>query len=391
VDTLLFPNQKVRIALLVTISVMVPLVYVLVYVTGGIKYVYSHTMYLPILMMGVFFGWRGGIVVALLGALLLGPFMPLEITTGEPQKALNWIYRAIVFVFIGAFSGFFSDALRTSRQRVIQLLSKHPISNIQLYNALSKDELNRVHEGCLSLIRVLNYQHIIDHLSSNTYYRLWEHIHNELQEHPDLGGELYQMDNHAFLWVSNDHFESSFHQLMDILAISHTIDDVPIYLDVVIGYTSESVPLIAKTQNAYLASRTAEDNHLSSLRYDVQQRNDDISFALVAEVRKAIQDQQFFLEYQPHRWDGSSHPLATPHPWIVAAADVPAHHRTDPIDPRSDQVRVSDRGQGHDGPGGETRSLSDRQPLHHQLVQSSIDPGNHHRHLHPVTTGPSHL
>jgi EAL domain-containing protein (putative c-di-GMP-specific phosphodiesterase class I) len=204
-----------------------------------------------------------------------------------------------VFVFIGAFSGFFSDALRTSRQRVIQLLSKHPISNIQLYNALTKDELNTIHEGCLSLIRVLNYQHIIDHLSSNTYYRLWEHIHNELQEQDELDGVLYQMNNHAFLWVNNDANETSFQKLMDILAISHTIDDVPIYLDVVVGYTDDPIPLNIKTQNAYLASRTAEDNHLSSLRYDIQQRKDDISFALVAEVRKAIQEQQFFLEYQP--------------------------------------------------------------------------------------------
>jgi EAL domain-containing protein (putative c-di-GMP-specific phosphodiesterase class I) len=278
---------------------MVPLVYLLVYATGGIKYVYSHTMYLPILMMGVFFGWKGGLLVAALGALLLGPFMPIDVTTGEQQETLNWVYRTIVFLFIGAFSGFFSDALRNSRQRVIHLLSKHPISNIKLYNALSKEQLNTVHEGCLSLIRVLNYQHIIDHLSSNTYYRLWEHIHNELQEQDELDGELYQMDNHAFLWVSNDHFESSFQQLMDILSISHTIDDVPIYLDVVIGYTGDAHPLIVKTQNAYLASRFAEDHHLSSLRYDVQQRKDDISFALVAEVRKAIQDQQFFLEYQP--------------------------------------------------------------------------------------------
>lgn len=300
VDALLFPSKKVRIVLIVTISLMVPLVYLLVFFTGGIKYVYSHTMYLPILMMGVFFGWKGGMLVAVLGALLLGPFMPIEVLTGEQQETMNWIYRAIIFLFIGAFSGFFSDALRTSRQRVIHLLSKHPISNVKLYNALSLDKMETVHHGCLSLIRVMNFQHIIDHLGATTYYRLWDHIERELMKHEGLCGQLYQLDNHAFLWLNDDKEDAvPLQHLMEVLQVSHRIDDIPIYLDVVIGYTDGDVTLARKTQNAYLASRYAEENHLSVIRYDIQQQKDDISFALVAEVRSAIQTEQFFMEYQP--------------------------------------------------------------------------------------------
>ena len=35
-------------------------VYIIVYMTGGIKFVYSHSMYIPILLSGFVFGIRGG-------------------------------------------------------------------------------------------------------------------------------------------------------------------------------------------------------------------------------------------------------------------------------------------------------------------------------------------
>jgi hypothetical protein len=66
-----------------TLLLLVASVYVLVYMTGGSKFVYSHTMYIPILLSGFILGTRGGILVRLLAGVVLGPFMPISVLTGE--------------------------------------------------------------------------------------------------------------------------------------------------------------------------------------------------------------------------------------------------------------------------------------------------------------------
>ena len=48
----------------------------LVYETGGIKHVYSHSMYPIILLAGLWFGAKGGILTAFIAGLLLGPKCP---------------------------------------------------------------------------------------------------------------------------------------------------------------------------------------------------------------------------------------------------------------------------------------------------------------------------
>ena len=64
-------------------------VYLLVYETGGVKFVYSHSMYVPILLAGLVYGFRGGVLVGLFGGVILGPFMPLNVATGELQDMAN--------------------------------------------------------------------------------------------------------------------------------------------------------------------------------------------------------------------------------------------------------------------------------------------------------------
>ena len=87
-------------------------VFALVYATGGIKYVFSHSMYIPVLLGGVVFGVTGGILIGLLGGFVLGPMMPIDTVTGEMQLTINWLYRTGFFVLIGAIAGIGSDAIR---------------------------------------------------------------------------------------------------------------------------------------------------------------------------------------------------------------------------------------------------------------------------------------
>jgi diguanylate cyclase/phosphodiesterase len=55
-------ERAVRIFMVPFLLILMGMVYTLVYETGGIKFVYSHSMYIPILLSGFVSGIRGGLV-----------------------------------------------------------------------------------------------------------------------------------------------------------------------------------------------------------------------------------------------------------------------------------------------------------------------------------------
>lgn len=93
-------------------------VYLLVYLTGGIKYVYSHSMYLAILLAAFFHGPKGGAIFGLIAGIVLGPFMPINVATGEPQETVNWLYRMGFFTLIGTFAGVGIETARKQAERI---------------------------------------------------------------------------------------------------------------------------------------------------------------------------------------------------------------------------------------------------------------------------------
>ncbi len=49
-----------RIVTTLVTLLLLAVIYLFVYMTGGIKFVFSHSMYLPILLSGCVFGIKGG-------------------------------------------------------------------------------------------------------------------------------------------------------------------------------------------------------------------------------------------------------------------------------------------------------------------------------------------
>jgi len=113
------------------ISAMIA-VYILVYITGGIKYVYSHTMYIPILLAALFFGRTGGLICGIIAGILLGPFMPIDTVTNEAQSTLNWMYRLLVFASIGLIGGHYVGALKSRNKQLHDLAILDDLT--QVYN-----------------------------------------------------------------------------------------------------------------------------------------------------------------------------------------------------------------------------------------------------------------
>lgn len=84
---------------------------VLVYTTGGTRYVYLQLMYVPVVLGGLLFGPPGGLMAGVIGGLLVGPLMPLEVISNQLQPTLAWVIRLLIFVMNGMVAGLLSRLL----------------------------------------------------------------------------------------------------------------------------------------------------------------------------------------------------------------------------------------------------------------------------------------
>jgi EAL domain-containing protein (putative c-di-GMP-specific phosphodiesterase class I) len=96
----------------VIIGALLALCWALVYVSGGTRLALPHLFYVPIVLATLPFRLRGSLLVGLAAAVLCGPLMPLDSTTGEMQQASAWLLRGGMFLGVGAVAAL-SQTLRT--------------------------------------------------------------------------------------------------------------------------------------------------------------------------------------------------------------------------------------------------------------------------------------
>jgi EAL domain-containing protein (putative c-di-GMP-specific phosphodiesterase class I) len=84
--------------------------YMVVYASGGTQPSFAHLFYIPIIVSVLFLGLRGCVVTSLVATVLCGPLMPLDTSSGETQQVGSWVFRGVMFLFIG-LSAYLSVAI----------------------------------------------------------------------------------------------------------------------------------------------------------------------------------------------------------------------------------------------------------------------------------------
>jgi signal transduction histidine kinase len=126
----------------------------LVYTTGGTGFAWVHLMYLPIILAAAIFGIRGGIVVALLAGLTLGPYMPMDVAKGLPQATANWMFRIGFFLLVGGFSGLISnflngqiDRLKATHRNLLRAHEELKNAQMKLIQTAKLESIGRLAAG----------------------------------------------------------------------------------------------------------------------------------------------------------------------------------------------------------------------------------------------------
>ncbi|MGM0495816.1 MAG: EAL domain-containing protein [Bacillota bacterium] len=287
------------------IIVAFPLIYLFVYHTGGIKYVYSHTMYIPILLTGILFGFKYGLLAGLIGGLLLGPLMPLVTETNEPQEFFNWFYRLLIFVSIGGLSGFFFDRFKKTLKINKQLYSHYPdtlVPNINSLNQYDDDYIKG--KVLLGSVIINNKNRISEILGTDIYVKVINVIYHYLIDELPEEAIVIQADSEK-LWVmfKLDNMDKDGKKIINILSHDLDIEGIKIFVDYSIGVSEADNFKACKTFIPFRESDRlagyAKENNLPYVIFDKDLLHKKYEFNLLGMFTEALKKDETFLTYQP--------------------------------------------------------------------------------------------
>lgn len=295
-------NRKIVNGLIIVF--MLPLVYWLVYATGGIKYVYSHSMYIPILLAGIFFGLKGGVLIGIIAGIILGPLMPLETISNESQPIINWVFRLFIFTATGAMAGYGTDRLKTSNRKARRIMLYNTETNIPNTNAI-KALCNELPKGPKTIATVLisNHQDVIDALGTEAYNRILHTLYLEIKNSRPIVHAVVQSDTHK-LWVVKEHLhlEEDAETISNLINHKRFIKDSPIYLDVSIGVNLIHDANACDTLETYrISDSLAREAQKKNLLYAIKDEDLDrkkSDYDLISRFSESFFNEELSLAFQ---------------------------------------------------------------------------------------------
>jgi EAL domain-containing protein (putative c-di-GMP-specific phosphodiesterase class I)/GGDEF domain-containing protein len=291
--------------------IFVGIVYIFVYMTGGIKFVYSHSMYLPILLSGFVFGVKGGVLIGMIGGVVLGPLMPIDVISGEVQKTTNWLYRTGFFTMIGFLSGTASDSARSYIAH-LKWVSRHD-SSTQLPNQRALfDRLSEIagekRTSDSLILSVISLENIMELKSAFGLTIIEEAIRQLAKrfENNRIEKRIYRTDTGqigVLITRSDQETEKFLDELVEASAEPIFYNGIPIHLDTRMGIVefsqiSESPEVYLQKAEAALAA--AQEKGQDSLTYSPEIMTvTEENLAILGGLKDAIKRGQLSLHYQP--------------------------------------------------------------------------------------------
>ena len=287
----------------------------MVHSIGGIKYAYSHTMYIPIILAAYYFRIPGGLIAGIVGGFILGPFMPISVTTGEMQEVANWLYRLIFFTGIGGLSGSFFSLLTKWHEKNQWLATHSPDTGLANLNHLITS-LERVKHSeqlnsklVLIAVRIKNHADITSILNIEETQALSKKYADLIQCLLPFDVTIFHFFPHTFFFYFNaddfgeelivDFIERKFDQLENPIQINH----IPLFFNISVGVATEIVGNITPMDFLRKANWASHVAAIHNVKYAIYEADTDLTMRqihqLLGEIPQAAHSDDFELFYQP--------------------------------------------------------------------------------------------
>ncbi|WP_328187838.1 putative bifunctional diguanylate cyclase/phosphodiesterase [Marinobacter sp. OP 3.4] len=284
----------------------------LVYMTGGTSYAYPYAALLPVLLSASWFGFTGAIVCGILGGLLLGPWMPLNVSAGSSQTAENWLARIAFFVVIGVFASVLFRRLRQANQRHLESLQIDHKTGLHSQAALIRDlELFGQYKDealqAILLIRMQDLWEILQSMGAETADRVVKEVADRVGQHLGRSHRIYRFSKSElailFSAKSQEEIDSVFAVSQKIGEQETVIDGIALRIQIAAGgYLFD--PNEDKSETIINRARTglsvAMENNVPYRLYDPSfDKMTAERVKLIAQVRDGLENQEFELFHQP--------------------------------------------------------------------------------------------
>ena len=313
VDRYISNEKYKRFSLLLVIVLLIIGVYLLVYYTGGIKYVYSHSMYIPIILAAFFFGIKGGVIAGIAGGVVLGPFMPIDIVTGEKQQLINWLYRMGFFTLIGAVTGASMASLRKRIKEINWLRQHNRYTQLPNEESLNETLEKLIQENVfkrpyfLLAIGSSNFARIKTTFGFSVIHVIIQQMNQRLNECLLFNHGIFNYNDERMAVVLEESEKTGINdeikKIVSALELPYEYEHIPVHIDVHIGCVeisdSGSTPYTLE-RKAEAALNTAMDDKIDFRIYEQESEKTNIqNLGLLGSLRSAIDMDQLVLYYQP--------------------------------------------------------------------------------------------
>lgn len=289
------------------ILLMVVVVALVVYIFGGSRYSYTHLMYIPILIAGYALGFWQTLIIALISGLVLGPFMPQDVQAGLMQPPTTWIFRAVIFIAIGAINALLNKQIKAYQKLELERLYVNSLTNYPNMNKL-KCDLDEFIESktpfSLLGFRIVNMNSIRQNMTYEIGTKVLIKISEMLSDnHKNMVYSIYANEVAAIIPTSdfNKAYEIGLN-LLNKMADSMAIDRYQI--GILLNGSIVQYPLHIKDsddaikKSAMILDQTINDFGLHEYN-DEMERKSRLQGELVPELLHAIKKNEFHLVYQP--------------------------------------------------------------------------------------------
>lgn len=267
-------NMIMVLSMILSVAIMV-----LVYMTGGTPNVYAHLMYIPIAIIASVYGKKKGLIMAIVGGLLVGPFMPFDATGNSYQHPFEWTMRLLMFVVVAIIIGVFSDYDRLNKKRILAILTHNESTGLKNIEAIKNEiDINGI-PRTIAVFSIKGFQDtmiLFGYIFENEIINEIVEKLNKILEQYDCA-EIYQYYGMQFMLKITNEDEDGYVKADEIIKaikdLDRTIlvaDNIPIYLEVRMGYTQldENGSTYEGVRQALIAYSYAKANALKEQKFD---------------------------------------------------------------------------------------------------------------------------
>lgn len=186
------------------VSFLVILALFIVYIKDGTSNVYAHLIYMPIIISAYYWGFKGGVSVAIISGILLGPFIPLSISEGIMQSFTSWITRLCIFALVGFITGYLFKVADKLNREAHERNFVSPFTGIYNTNKLFIDLENRMNKGEVFAIVSMKFTNV-EGISKYLKYKFGESIINDFIKEllKEYGDTIYSTSSDEIVLITS--------------------------------------------------------------------------------------------------------------------------------------------------------------------------------------------